>query len=134
MERVTISSSLKYKEMIKQAISALEQVGVVGLFPNLDSGVAKEDVNLEFMRKLEAEHFEAIDSSEGLYVICPDGYVGTLVSVEIGYARAKGKVIIFSEIPEDLGLQALATDYVSLEVVKSLKSVSAAKTDQLPIN
>lgn len=130
MERVTISSSLKYKEMIRQAISALEQVGVIGLFPNLDSGLAKEDVNLEFMKKLEAEHFEAIDSGEGLYVICPNGYVGTLVSAEIGYARAKGKAIIFSETPEDLGLQALATNYVSLEEVQNLKSVSVAKKDQ----
>src|SRR3990167_2353059 len=124
MERVTVSSSLKYKEMIRQAISDLGQFGVVGLFPNLDSGVAKEDVNLEFMRKLEARHFEAIDSSEGLYVICPNGYVGTLVSVEIGYARAQGKAVIFSETPEDLGLQAIATNYVPLEEVKNLKSVS----------
>ena len=91
--------------MIRQVISDLKQVGVVGLFPNLDSSVAKEEVGLGFMKKLEAEHFEAIDSSKGLYVICPNGYVGTLVSVEIGYARARGKVIIFSEIPEDLGLQ-----------------------------
>lgn len=113
MKRITISSSLKYKEMIGRTISELEHVGVVGLFPNLDSNVAKEDVDLEFMKKLETEHFEAIDSSEGLYVICPNGYVGTLVSAEIGYARAKSKIIIFSEIPEDLGLQALATNYIS---------------------
>ncbi len=111
--------------MISQAISELGQIGVVGLFPNLDSGVAKEDVNLEFMRKLETEHFEAIDSSEGLYVICPNGYVGTLVSVEIGYARAQGKAIIFSETPEDLGLQAIATNYIPLEEVKNIKSVFA---------
>ena len=107
--------------MIRQAISDLGQFGVVGLFPNLDSRVAKEDVDLEFMRKLEAEHFEAIDSSEGLYVICPDGYVGTLVSVEIGYARAQNKAIIFSEPPEDLGLQAIATAYIPLEEIGKIK-------------
>jgi len=129
MKRITVSSSLKNKEMIRRAISDLGQVGVVALFPNLDSGVAKEDVNLEFMRKLEGEHFEAIDSSEGLYVINPNGYVGTLVSVEIGYARAQGKAVIFSEIPEDLGLQAIATNYIPLEEVRNLISVPAAKTD-----
>lgn len=123
MQRVTVSSSLKFKELIKQAISDLEKVGVTGLFPNLDSKVAKEDVDLEFMKKLEAEHFEAIDSSEILYVICPAGYVGILVSAEIGYATAKGKKIIFSETPEDLGLQALATDYISVDKVQTLKSL-----------
>lgn len=124
MKKVTVSSSLKYKGMIKQAISELKKIGVIGLFPNLNNGLAKEDVNLEFMKKLETEHFEAIDSSEGLYVICPNGYVGTLVSVEIGYARAKEKIVIFSEIPEDLGLQAMATEYVPLEKVQNLKLVT----------
>lgn len=122
MERITISSSLKYKEIIRQVISDLRQVGVLGLFPNLDGNVAKEDVNLEFMRKIENEHLEAIDASEALYVICPGGHVGTLVSVEIGYARARGKRIIFSETPEDLGLQVMATDIISLEEIKRLKN------------
>ncbi len=121
MERVTISSSLKHKELIKSIISELEKVDVIALFPNLDSGVKKENVDLEFMKKLETEHFEAIDSSEGLYVICPNGYVGTLVSVEIGYAHAQNKVIIFSETPEDLGLQAMAAAYIPLEKANTLK-------------
>lgn len=121
MQRVTISSSLKYKELIKQAISELDTVGVVGLFPNLDNDVKKEDVNVAFLKRLEAEHFEAIESSEGLYIICPDGYVGTLVSVEIGFARACNKTIIFSEKPEDRGLQAIASGYVSLKELGSLK-------------
>jgi len=123
MERITISSSLKFKELIRQTISDLKQLDIVGVFPNLDSNIAKEDVNVEYMKKLELEHFEAIDASDGLYVICPNGYVGTLVSVEIGYAQAKGKAIFFSEIPEDLGLQAIATDYISLEEIIKIKSL-----------
>jgi len=123
MERITISSSLKHKELIRTTISDLEQHGVRAVFPNLESGVAKEDVDLEFMKKLEKEHFEAIDDSEALYVICPDGYVGTLVSVEIGYANAQGKQIVFSEEPEDLGLQALATNYVSLDKLAEIKGL-----------
>lgn len=99
----------------------MKNYGVEGVFPNLDSGVAKEDVDLEFMKKLEKEHFEAIDISEALYVICPNGYVGTLVSVEIGYASAKGTPVIFSEKPGDLGLQALATGYVPLSELEEIK-------------
>jgi len=121
MERITISSSLKFTEQIKSTIEVLSKVNVVTLFPHLDNPVKKEDVTLELMKVLEAEHFKAIDESEGVYVICPGGYVGKLVSAEIGYATAQKKPIIFSEIPEDLGLQALATSYISLEEVEKLK-------------
>ncbi len=120
MERVVISSSLKYKEIIRSAISKLEDMGIVACFPNLDSGVAKEDVTLDFMVRLEQEHFEAIKNSEALYVICPGGYVGTLVSVEIGYASALGKPVIFSEKPKDLGLQALASAFIPLDDLGSI--------------
>jgi len=120
MEKLTVSSSLKYKEVVRSTISKLEELGVEARFPNLDSGVAKEDFTLEFMKKLARDHFEAIDESEALYVICPEGYVGTLVSVEIGYAHARGKPVIFSEEPEDLGLQALATSYISLKGLTKL--------------
>ncbi len=123
MERVTISSSLKFKEVIRDAASKFEKCGIKASFPNLDSGVKKEDVDLEFMKKLERDHFKAINESEALYVICPNGYVGTLVSVEIGYAVAQGKPIIYSERPEDLGLQALASSYVALEELNKLKTL-----------
>lgn len=124
MERITISSSLKHKEIIRDVVARLESAGVTALFPNPDSnGVAKEDVDLELMKKLEAAHFEEIDESEALYVICPEGHVGILVSVEIGFAHAKKKPIIFSERPVDLGLQALASGYVSLEKIARLKTI-----------
>jgi hypothetical protein len=123
MERIVISSSLKHKELIREAITQLDAVGVEGIFPNLDSGVAKEDVTLEFMQRLEADHFQAVDSSQAMYVICPEGYVGTLVSVEIGYAKKAGKKIIFSETPEDLGLQALADGIISLQQLASFKEM-----------
>jgi nucleoside 2-deoxyribosyltransferase len=121
MERITISSSLKYKETIRTAITVLQQQGIVGRFPNLDGTVKKEEVDLEFMKRLEREHFDSIDDTEALYVICPNGYVGTLVSVEIGYARAKGKPVIFSETPEDLGVQAMANGYVGLTELERIK-------------
>lgn len=73
------------------------------------------------MKKLEADHFNAIHTSQALYVICPDGYVGTLVSVEIGYAYAQNKPIIFSEAPSDLGLQAMASKYIGLDELEKFK-------------
>lgn len=123
MKKLTISASIRFKEITRKVISDLEKVGVIGLFPNLDSKVAKQDLDLVLMKKLETDHFSAIDSSDGLYVICPEGRVGTLVSVEIGYAVSKKKVIIFSETPEDLGLQALASQCIPLEEVDMIKDL-----------
>ena len=123
MKRITISSSLKFVKEIKQTIKKLEKFDVVALFPHLDSPIEFEHLTLEIMKMLETEHFKAIDESEAVYVICPKGYVGKLVSAEIGYATAKGKPIIFSEIPEDLGLQALASSYIPLKEVERLKDL-----------
>ncbi|MFC1626756.1 hypothetical protein ACFL1P_00970 [Patescibacteria group bacterium] len=127
MKKVTISSSLKFKEMIKSAIVRFRVVGVKALFPNLDTGVAKEDITIDFMKKLEKEHFDAIDSSDALYVICPDGYVGTSVSIEIGYAHAHRKPIIYSEKPNDLGLQALTFSIISVTELNKVKYLSFKK-------
>jgi hypothetical protein len=123
MKKITISSSLKFTEQIKSTMEILQKVNVVGLFPHLDNPIKKEDVTLELMKVLETEHFKAIDKSEGVYVICPEGYVGKLVSAEIGYATAQKKPVIFSEIPEDLGLQALATSYLPLVEVDKIKDL-----------
>ena len=123
MERITVSSSLKYKEVVREAIGKLQDLGIVALFPNLDSGIKKEDVTLEQIKLIEYAHFAAIDESEGQYVICPEGHVGTLVSVEIGYAKAKDKPIFFSEEPEDLGLKAMVTKIIPLDRLEDFKEI-----------
>lgn len=121
MESVTISASLRFKPEIRQSIARLRAIGMDASFPNLDSGLSKEALTLNVMQGLERDHFKAIERSDGLYVICPSGYVGTLVSVEVGYSAALDKRIIFSEEPEDLGLQALAAGYIGLDEVERLK-------------
>ncbi len=122
MKTITISSSLKNIDQIKITINTLNKIGINGLFPNLDNPVAKEDVDENLMKRIESEHFKAVDESDGLYVICPGGMVGTLVSVEIGYASARGIPVIFSEAPEDLGLKALSSGIVQLENLEKLKT------------
>ena len=91
VERITISSSIKFKEHIRTALDRFEKIGVEASFPNLDTNVAKQDIDVSFIRELESDHFQSIDDNEALYVICPNGYVGTLVSVEIGYAHSQKK-------------------------------------------
>jgi len=115
MEKITVSSSLKFKEEIRQTIKKLSDLGIEGLFPNLDSSLSKDDLTLEVMKKLEDDHFAAIASSDALFVINPGGYIGTLVTAEMGYALGKDKPVYLSEKADDLGLDAMATGYVSLE-------------------
>ena len=124
MERITIGPNPKYKELISTVINDLQQNGVE-VSPYLDSGVAKEDISLMHMKNLQREHFAAIDDSEALYVICPDGHIEAFVSTMIGYARARGKRIIFSDKPEDLELLALATSHshVPLDKLAEIKDL-----------
>ncbi len=72
------------------------------------------------MKEIEYSHFEAISDSEALYVINPYGYIGTLVSVEIGYALRCGKPVYYSEKTGTLDLDALAIEYVGLEELNKL--------------
>ncbi|MBU1000620.1 nucleoside 2-deoxyribosyltransferase [Patescibacteria group bacterium] len=118
MERITVSSSLKFKDLIHRAIEDLGALGIEGLFPNLDSGLSKDDLTLEVMKRLEAEHFTAIDTSDAVYVINPGGYVGGLVAAEIGYAIGKGKPVYFTEETGDLGLDAMATGFIPMGELK----------------
>ncbi len=118
MKIITISSSLRFKEIIEESIKRFTKIGIEARFPNLNSGLKKEDLDLNLMKQIERTHFEAIDSSEALYVINPDGYIGTLVSVEIGYALGAGKPVYCSEKAGSLDLDALASGYISLDDIE----------------
>lgn len=57
--------------------------------------------------ELERHHLDSIDKSDALIVCDPDGYVGASALIEIGYAQALGKRIIFIEKPEEFMLNIL---------------------------
>lgn len=116
MKTITISSSLRFIALVQQAIEAFKISGVTALFPNMN-GARSSSLTPKILRKLYIDHFDAISKSEALYVICPEGYVGTQVAVEIGYALGQGKQIIFSEKPADLGLQSIAKRYLALDQI-----------------
>ena len=63
----------------------------------IDKRSREKELTLDVMKRLTLEHFAAIDQSDLLYVLCPEGYVGRSVTLEIGYAYAKGKRVFFSE-------------------------------------
>jgi|694.fasta_scaffold00232_10 hypothetical protein len=59
---------------------------------------------------LERHHLESIEKSDALIVCDPQGYVGASALIEIGYAQALGKRIIFIEKPEEFMLNTLPSE------------------------
>ncbi len=98
-------------------------MGIMALFPNLDSGLDKDKLDMETMKGLCQDHFQAIDESDALYVIDPDGYIGTLVTVESGYALGKGKPVIFSEATNAIDLDSLAEGVIPLDSIEQFLSM-----------
>jgi nucleoside 2-deoxyribosyltransferase len=94
------------------------KMGITALFPNLDSGPNKDKLDMETMKNLCRDHFKAIDRSDALYVIDPDGYIGTLVTVEIGYALGSGKPVYLSETANTLDLNSLAAGVIPLDSIE----------------
>ena len=98
-------------------------MGITALFPNLDSGLDKDKLDMDTMKRFCQDHFQAIDESNVLYVINPDGYIGTLVTVEIGYALGKGKPVFFSEATNAIDLDSLAEGVIHLDSIEQFLSM-----------
>ncbi len=60
--------------------------------------------------ELERHHLASIEECDALIVCDPEGYVGASALIEIGYAQALGKRIIFVEKPEEFMLNALPSE------------------------
>ena len=60
--------------------------------------------------ELERYHLDMIEGCDALVVCASGGYVGASALIEIGYAQALGKRIIFTEKPEEFMLQTLPAE------------------------
>ena len=123
MKTICLSSSLRFKNAIRETMRRFGEIGITALFPNLDSGLDKEKLDMKTMKRLCQDHFQAIDDSDALYVIDPDGYIGTLVTVEIGYALGKGKPVYFSETTNALDLDSLPEGVIPLNSIERFLSI-----------
>lgn len=113
--RVTISGSFrKHLEYILKIRHRLIEMGIEVLSPRF---IAPQNPGDEFVifsgeegmspLELERHHLHAIEQSDALVVCDPAGYVGASALIEIGYAQALGKRIIFMERPEEFMLNTL---------------------------
>lgn len=60
--------------------------------------------------ELERHHLDSISKSDALIVCDPEGYVGASELLEIGFANAISKRVVFVEKPEEFMLNTLPAE------------------------
>ncbi len=114
--KITISCSMKYRDIVRDTINGLNNLGLQSLFPNLDYGDNKIDVSnaIKIVKQLAIEHYKAIKEADLVYFITPEGYMGTSCKLELGYAIANEKIIYFSEPTNDPALDCYVTKFIPI--------------------
>lgn len=115
---VTISGSFrKHLEYILKIKEKLETQGTKVLSPRFTEPKNPGDRFVVFTGEeglspleLERHHLKSISGSDALIVCDPEGYVGASSLLEIGFANAIGKRIIFVEKPEEFMLNTLPAE------------------------
>lgn len=115
---VTLSGSFrKHLDYILEIKKKLEKNGTKVLSPRFvepknpgeEFVVFKGEENLSSL-ELERYHLNSIVNSDALIVCDPEGYVGASALLEIGFAQAIGKRIIFTEKPQEFILNNLPSE------------------------
>jgi len=57
------------------------------------------------IKLVQSRHLAAIEASDFLWLVAPDGYVGQSGAMEIGYAVAVGTPVFCADVPVDLTLR-----------------------------
>jgi nucleoside 2-deoxyribosyltransferase len=117
IEKIVISSSMRFRNLIKSTMEGLEKLGYTPMFPNLDNSSENRDIALTIEEKNELawDHYRAIEKADAVYFILPEGYMGTSCKLELGYALAMKKPIYFSEPTNDIGLDGYSKKIISLD-------------------
>ncbi len=116
---VTLSGSFrKHLDYILKVKKELERRGVKVLSPRF---VKPKNPGEEFVvfsgeesltpLELERYHLNSIVNSDALIICDPEGYVGASVLLEIGFAQALGKRIVFVERPQEFILNNLPAEF-----------------------
>ncbi len=123
MKTICITCSIKHKSLIRETIEKFGNLGITALYPNLDSGLYDDKDNIDTVKRLCKDHFEAVDRSEALYVIDPEGRIGTLATVKIGYALGKGRPVYYSEKTDSVKYNSLSQGVVPLDSLEQFKAL-----------
>lgn len=109
MTTIAISSSARHHEEVKDLALQLRRQGHVVSVPNFEFLESKETPDPKELTLLAQEFFGKIEASEVLLVNSVGGYAGVSVCLEVGFAHALGKTIIFVETPLEAAIASLGS-------------------------
>lgn len=116
MKSVVFSGSIRSYKAMEPWAEFLRDHGVVVELPKLGKSnqywqeLTEAEQRREKLKFIE-DHNRRIDSCDVLFVFNPDGYVGNSVTLEIGYALAKNKVIYALHKDQEMGRDVLYRGY-----------------------
>jgi len=99
MKSVVVCASKKNRKEVRQFCEDLEKLGVVVYEPDIQDAVGEDEFfHSEKITKIvftgyTLQHFDWIRKADVVYVYNGNDYVGTSVTLEIGFASALGKPI-----------------------------------------
>ncbi len=138
-KQVVISGSFRkaFREIMKVA-DEFEKVGFDILSPKKSKVVNPgeefailESDDTDDPKTLEERHLEAIVKADVLYIVAPNGYLGDLAKMELGFAYALRKHIYCSEIVDDATLKLYCGEKAApSEIAKQLAAYEIT-TDHL---
>jgi hypothetical protein len=144
---VSISLLGSFRRHYSEVLSAaqiFQESGMEILSPSLSRVL---DTNVEFVRfasdPLEATDHEiqlrtlrSILSSDLVYVVAPDGYIGRTTCYEIGRVHERGIPAFFSEYPKDLPIVVRSESVVKpgllAKEIAELGRVPAVSDEEIP--
>lgn len=112
-------SSRKFRDEAHAFVKEVEKLGAPVLIPPLKTWTEEEWKALSDSQKLEEikiltlNHFKKIDEADVVFVFNKHGYAGISVSLEIGYAQAKGKPIYALTKDEEHAREVLYKGYAA---------------------
>ena len=99
MKSVVVCGSKRYNKEIKKFCQQLQAQGVLVFEPSISRPISEDSkihsgyVTSVIFKGLTLEHFDWIRKAEVCFVYNKDDYVGTSVTLEMGYANALGKPV-----------------------------------------
>jgi hypothetical protein len=122
---VTIASSSRFYDRVRSVLKVLQSHGLTCYTPDFDFDETTVVVSPEQKHRLTLAFLKKIQASEALYVIDTNGYTGTSVCLEVGYAYALEKRIYTVESPSEPAIAALVKEVIDPEDLAKLLSGSA---------
>lgn len=112
---ITICSSSRFYGEAKRIAEELQTKGLSVYTPRFDYNEEERSVGREEKFDLTKEFLQKIEASGAIYIVNPGGYVGLSVSIETGFAYAKGIKIFALSKPSEPAVEALTDKIVDVD-------------------